>query len=68
MEEASRKKGRKKMNHEEVVLTFFGVGWCILTGMANHPVEVPGSVLQHVIPGRHKIHISNMLDYIIKLY
>ena len=67
MEETSSKKGREKVNHEEVVLTFFGVGWCILTGVANHPIEVPGSVLQHVVPGGHKTHISNLLGYMITL-
>lgn len=45
--------GRKKReteNLEKACLTFFGVTWCILTRVANHPIEVPGSVFQHVIP------------------
>lgn len=38
-------------------LTFFGVRRCVLAGVANHPIEVPGSVFQHVIPGGHQIHV-----------
>ena len=33
-----------------VFLTFFGVARCILTGVTHLPIEVPGSVLQNVIP------------------
>lgn len=35
----------------DIGLTFFGVAWCILAGVADHPVEIPGSGLKHVIPG-----------------
>ena len=37
---------------EEGALTFFGVAGSILAGVANHPIEVPGSIFQHVIPVR----------------
>lgn len=66
------RKGRETGNCEEVGLTFFGVTWCILAGVANHPIEVPGSVFQHVIPGRHKIHAYKpatcIYNYIIRLH
>lgn len=45
-EETGRKEWKDKC------LTLFGVGGCVLAGVAHHPVQVPGSVLQHVIPGR----------------
>lgn len=47
--------GREKSS-EEVGLTFFGVARCVLAGVANHPVEVSGSVFKHVIPEKDKIH------------
>lgn len=34
-----------------MALTFFGVAWCVLAGVTNHPIQVSGSVLQHVVPG-----------------
>lgn len=41
-------------------LTFFGVARRVLAGVAHHPVEVSGPVLQHVIPGRQKVHIIGL--------
>lgn len=49
-------KGCGEETEDSKCLTFSGVARCILTGVANHPVEVPGSVLQHVIPERNKTH------------
>lgn len=42
-------------NVESFGLTLFGVAWGILAGVAHHAIEVPGSVFQHVIPGRQEI-------------
>lgn len=42
-----------------VNLTFFCVARGILAGMANHPISVPGFVVQHIIPIKDKHEITS---------
>lgn len=62
------RKGRETGNCEEVALTFFGVTGCILAGVANHPIQVPGSVFQHVIPGKHEMHTQKQDTCYMHIY
>lgn len=55
------------MTQRIVNLTFFCVARGILAGMADHPISVPGFVVQHIIPikDKHEITSAVFLFYIL---
>lgn len=51
-----------------VNLTFFCVARGILAGMANHPISVPGFVVQHIIPIKDKHEITSAVFFLFYLF
>ena len=47
-------------------LTFFGVAWSILAGVAHLPIEVPGPVLQDIVPVRDHKNSSQYCSFYYK--